>query len=112
MRESSLIGVDCSRLVNPVSIEKAGVFHNRDPGLRRSDRHALLTQGRWESWGNLALLNLLLGALVFISPLLFHYNDNNPATWIHMLGGIAVGALAYIQMWRLADLPHTPTTLG
>jgi hypothetical protein len=32
MRDTSLIGVDGSRLVSVVSIEKKGALHNRDPG--------------------------------------------------------------------------------
>ena len=51
---------------------------------------------------NLVLFNLVLGAWVFISPLLFHYNTDDAATWIHMIGGIVVMSAATAQMWRIA----------
>ena len=63
---------------------------------------ALRFHDRWGAWANLVLLNLVLGAWVFISPMLFHYNTNDAATWIHVLGGIAVIVVATMQMWRIA----------
>jgi O-antigen/teichoic acid export membrane protein len=63
---------------------------------------ALRFHSRWEAWGNLVLFNLVLGSWVFISPLLFHFNTNDAATWIYDIGGIALMALATVQMWRIA----------
>jgi hypothetical protein len=64
---------------------------------------ALLVNRRWEAWPNLIYLNLLAGAWIFFSPILFHYNGDNPATWTQILGGIAVAVLATIQLWIVAD---------
>ena len=72
---------------------------------------ALMVHDRWEAWPNLVLFNLVLGAWVFISPLLFHYNTDDAATWIHMVGGTAIGVLATIQMWRIAGQGSRPTTV-
>jgi hypothetical protein len=63
---------------------------------------AIALHRNWEAWPIATLLNLIFGALVFISPMLFHYNDNNAVTWIQVLGGIAVFIIATMQMWQLA----------
>jgi hypothetical protein len=63
---------------------------------------ALRFHNRWEAWPNLVLFNLVLGAWVFISPLLFHFNTNDAATWIYDLAGVALMVLATVQMWRIA----------
>jgi O-antigen/teichoic acid export membrane protein len=69
---------------------------------------ALTYHGRWQAWGNLILLNLMAGAWVFISPLLFHYNAVNAATWIHLVVGIAVSTLAVAQLWMIAAVRPAP----
>jgi hypothetical protein len=62
---------------------------------------ALFAQRRGsETWLSLVLLDMVLGAWVFLSPLLLHFNDANAATWVHMLGGTAVCALAAMEAWR------------
>jgi hypothetical protein len=71
---------------------------------------ALLMQRRGSaSWLSFALLNLVLGGWVFISPLMLHFNGANAATWIHMLGGIAVTLLAMLEVWRAVGKPAVPT---
>src|SRR5436190_1570965 len=70
---------------------------------------ALRVHRRWKAWANLVLFNLVLGAWVFISPLLFHFNTTDAATWIHMVGGIAVMTAATVQMWRIAGQLSRPT---
>jgi len=63
---------------------------------------ALRFHNRWGAWANLVLFNLIVGAWVFISPLLFHFNTNDAATWIYDLGGVALMIVATAQMWRIA----------
>jgi SPW repeat len=63
---------------------------------------ALMVHNRWKAWPNLVLFNLLSGAGVFISPMLFHYNTEDAATWIQIVGGIVVMIIATVQMWRIA----------
>ncbi len=62
---------------------------------------AIATHRTWESWATMLVLNLVAGAAIFFSPLILHYNDNNAATWIHMLVGTAISVIAFIQIWNL-----------
>jgi hypothetical protein len=62
----------------------------------------LLNRSGSESWLTFVLLNLVLGAWLFLSPLMLHFNDANAETWILMLAGIAVTALAAVEVWRAA----------
>jgi hypothetical protein len=53
-----------------------------------------------ETWLSLVLLDMVLGAWVFLAPLMLHFNDADAQTWISMLGGIAIALLAAAEVWR------------
>jgi hypothetical protein len=73
---------------------------------------ALFAQRRGsESWLSLVLINMVLGAWLFLSPLLLHVNNADAQTWILMLGGTIVAALSAVEVWRaVGTLPASRTT--
>ena len=62
---------------------------------------SLTAAGRWTEWRAAVLLNLVVGVYLFQGPLLFHYNADDAATWIHMVAGTVIALVAGLQMWRL-----------
>jgi hypothetical protein len=58
-----------------------------------------------EFWLNYVLVNMVFGAWVFLAPLLLHFNDAYPATWVHMIIGLVVIILATSEVWRAAGKP-------
>ena len=62
---------------------------------------ALFAQRRSsDTWLSLVLLDMVLGAWVFLSPLLMHFNDADAQTLILMFGGLVVSGLAAVEVWR------------
>jgi hypothetical protein len=62
---------------------------------------ALATHGRWQGWFNFLLLNLLLGAIVFIAPIVLRFDEKaTMAGWTYVIVGLAVAIVSIAQLWR------------
>jgi hypothetical protein len=65
---------------------------------------ALAAFAVWEEW-----LNLIVGLWVLISPWVLGFQGTNAMT-IHVIVGIAVAALAAIELWLMSQNPPWLTT--
>jgi hypothetical protein len=61
---------------------------------------ALVSFAQWEEW-----VNLILGLWVLISPWVLGFANNVNARWTHVVIGIAVAALAAIELWLVQRHP-------
>jgi hypothetical protein len=65
---------------------------------------ALVSFAQWEEW-----LNLLLGLWLLISPWVLGFTGNAGAMWTHVVIGLAVAALAAIELWLVQRHPPART---
>jgi hypothetical protein len=62
---------------------------------------AIALNRSWSGWFNFILLNMVLGAIVAISPIVLHFDDAATiAGWVYVLVGLGVWIIAFVQMWR------------
>jgi len=61
---------------------------------------ALAGFAAWEEW-----TNLVLGLWAAISPWIFGFQANVQATWTYVVLGLAIAALAAIQLWLVERRP-------
>jgi SPW repeat-containing protein len=54
----------------------------------------------WEEW-----LNLIVGLWALVSPWVLGFQGNTKATTVHVIIGIAVAALAAIEIWMMSQHP-------
>jgi SPW repeat len=61
---------------------------------------ALAAFAVWEEW-----LNLIVGLWVLVSPWVLGFQGTTNAMAIHVVIGIAVAALAVIELWMMQQIP-------
>ena len=65
-----------------------------------------------ENWTNAKLCdvaNLILGAILFVSPWVLGFHGTTAMT-VHVVIGAAVAILAAIELWMLSQIPPRLTT--
>ena len=65
---------------------------------------ALVSFAQWEEW-----VNLLLGLWLLISPWVLGFTGNAGAMWTHVVIGLAVAALAAVELWLVQRHPPART---
>ncbi|WP_342729054.1 MULTISPECIES: SPW repeat protein [unclassified Bradyrhizobium] len=66
---------------------------------------ALAAFAVWEEW-----LNLIVGLWAMVSPWVLGFQAMTTATTVHVVIGIAVAALAAIELWAMSQHPPRLTT--